>query len=205
MIYFASLPALRLRFPGGWREEEYHGVLVRRYAPFCHQDGTTLVITTRDDNGVVNEVREEFSHRQDRLVCRVTKVKQGSVTDTFSTTRTDTLREHQYWRCPSSLSVRVKADGVNNPWQAQQQQQQQQQVFHFHSRFRVDALRKSRKSLAVLETKTLTKVTKEGEKKEKEEEEKLLEEKKEKREKEEKKEEEEKVKEGKEKEEGKEK
>ncbi|MPC07738.1 Dynein regulatory complex subunit 7 [Portunus trituberculatus] len=139
-------PTLLQRFPGGWREEVYREAVVRRYAPLTHPRGTTLALTLRTPEGSVKEVREEFQQRQDRLVGRITDLNTGAVRDTFSRSRKDTLKEHQYWREPISLGTRVGPDGVDNPWQASELevrgQTQPLEVFLFHSEFRVDALRR---------------------------------------------------------------
>ncbi|XP_050721934.1 dynein regulatory complex subunit 7-like [Eriocheir sinensis] len=125
--------ALLQRFPGGWREEVYQGAVVRRYAPLTHPRGTTVALTLFTPEGRTDQG------------C-VTDLLTGAVRDTFSRSRKDTLKEHHYWREPSSLSSCVDKDGVDNPWRACElevrPQTQPLEVFLFHSEFRVDALRR---------------------------------------------------------------
>ncbi|XP_071531892.1 dynein regulatory complex subunit 7 [Panulirus ornatus] len=139
--------ALTQRFPRGWREEVYRGAAVRRYSPFSHQRGATLVLTFYSDDGSAREVREEFEHREDGLVGRVSDLQAGSVVESFAKTRRDTLKRHQYWRTPSSLASRAGLAGMDNPSQVEESDERNsthtpgEEVFMFHSKFRVDALR----------------------------------------------------------------
>ncbi|XP_068233704.1 dynein regulatory complex subunit 7 [Palaemon carinicauda] len=142
--------ALRLRFPGGWREEKYKQTLVRRYSPFTHKCGATLVLTIYDKSGTPSEIREEFERREDGLLTRVSDLMNGRVVETFARSRKDTLKHHEYWRSPSSLNERATPDGVNNPSSASINKNHtddsnngtsSQETFMFHSKFRVDALR----------------------------------------------------------------
>ncbi|KAG7162618.1 Dynein regulatory complex subunit 7-like 4 [Homarus americanus] len=60
--------ALIERFPGGWREEVYSGVVVRHYSPFSHPRGATLIFTFFSKSGSVKEVWEKYEQREDGLV-----------------------------------------------------------------------------------------------------------------------------------------
>ncbi|XP_053644667.2 dynein regulatory complex subunit 7 isoform X3 [Cherax quadricarinatus] len=137
---------LEERFPGGWREEVYCGVVVRRYSAFSHPRGATLILTLCSNTaGSSQEVQEKFEQRGDGLLSRMTSLLQGAVHETFANTRKDTLKRHKYWRAPGLLMARSGSDGMNNPAQAGQgddrNQSPQDEVFEFHSKFRVDALR----------------------------------------------------------------
>ncbi|XP_066967871.1 dynein regulatory complex subunit 7 isoform X1 [Macrobrachium rosenbergii] len=142
--------ALHLRFPRGWREEKYKQTLVRRYSPFTHKCGATLVLTIYSTTGAPSEIREQFERREDGLLTRVTDLVNGRVVETFARSRKDTLKYHEYWRSPSSLKDRATADGVGNPLSAGTNKNHtdssgndtsSQETFMFHSKFRVDALR----------------------------------------------------------------
>ncbi|XP_069979534.1 dynein regulatory complex subunit 7 [Penaeus vannamei] len=141
-----SEEALRQRFPGGWREERYQGAVVRRYSPFSHPRGATLVLTLySEDDEKPREIREQFEQRKDGLESRVTDLVKGDVVETFAKSRQDTLKRHQYWVSPSVLASRTSPDGLTKPSKDDSEEEQQdgrgEEVFMFHSKFRVDALR----------------------------------------------------------------